>query len=134
MPLPRPARLADIHLHIRARGPSEFVTPDFTTGTRADGIVDWDPGVEGVLCGEGNMTSSSDHDGERHLGGDEILYLISGRLRVWFEQEDGSREHTVLAPGEALIVPQGIWHGIIADEPARFLFIGGGRTQIRLPA
>ena len=126
------ANLADVHLHIRARGASEFLSPDFSGGTKKDGIIDWDPGVEGVLCGEAAMSAQSDHDGERHLGGDETLYLISGRMRLWLEQEDGSRREFALNAGEAVLVPQGIWHGLIADEPSRFLFIGGGRTQIRI--
>ena len=31
------------------------------------------------------------------------------------------------------IVPQGIWHRLLVDEPCRYLYFGGGRAEIRLP-
>jgi uncharacterized protein YjlB len=34
--------------------------------------------------------------------------------------------------GEAVLVPCGVWHRLHAREPSRFIFIGGGRTQIRV--
>jgi quercetin dioxygenase-like cupin family protein len=126
------AKLSETHLHFRMRGASEFLVPDFSGGTKQDGVIDWDPGLEGALCGEALMTGESDHAGERHLDGDEILYLISGSMRLMLFPEDGPPMATPLKPGEAVIVPRGIWHRIEADEPSRFLFMGGGHTQIRL--
>jgi mannose-6-phosphate isomerase-like protein (cupin superfamily) len=131
---PTVARLTDDHLHIRARGKSEVYAPNFDDSAIADGVVDWDPRLDGIMCGEATMATDSDHAGERHLDGDEVLYVIAGRMRLVLEGDDGAKSEVPVGPGEAVIVPCGVWHRIEIDEPARFLFLGGGRTQIRLPA
>lgn len=131
MVVPQPVRLADVHLHIRRQGKSEVRAADFSGGIMKDGIIDWDPGVDGILCGESAMTTSSDHQGERHLDGDEVLYLISGRMQVILEPDDAPSATVEIAPGEAVLVPCGVWHRLHVHEPSRLIFMGGGRTQIR---
>jgi len=36
-----------------------------------------------------------------------------------------------IAPGEAVLVPCGVWHRLRVHEASRLIFMGGGRTQIR---
>jgi mannose-6-phosphate isomerase-like protein (cupin superfamily) len=132
MNAPKPVKLAGAHLHIRTRGPSEVRMADFSDGVMKDGVVDWDPKVDGLLCGEGLMATESDHKGERHLDGDEVLYLISGRMQLMLEPDGAPPCEVEFSAGEAVLVPCGVWHRLRAHEPSRFIFIGGGRTQIRV--
>ena len=105
---------------------------NFNNVTKHGDTIIWDPGVDGILGGVGDQGKSSDHRGERHLDGDEVLYLISGAMRLALEHDDGSAATEVaVRAGEAVIVPQGVWHRIIVDEPIRLMFFGGGRTEIR---
>jgi mannose-6-phosphate isomerase-like protein (cupin superfamily) len=62
---------------------------------------------------------------ERHPGGDEIAYALSGAFEFIFD--DGERCHSVLLErGSACIVPQNIWHRAIVNEPGDILFVTRG--------
>ena len=65
------------------------------------------------------------HGGEMHPDADELLYLLSGRIRVTLELEEGDRE-VALGPGQAVVVPCGTWHQIHVDEPGQLLNITPG--------
>jgi len=65
------------------------------------------------------------HGGEMHPDADELLFLLSGRIRLRLELVDGDREVEVLA-GQAVVVPRGTWHQIYADEPGQLLNITPG--------
>ncbi|WP_162818241.1 cupin domain-containing protein [Aquirhabdus parva] len=60
---------------------------------------------------------------ERHPAGDEILYLIEGRLLLTLLLEDKQEKSIDLLTGQVFIVPQGIWHRIHVIEPAQLLFV-----------
>ncbi len=65
------------------------------------------------------------HGGEMHPDGDEVLMVISGRIRVQLELPDG--EQTVLlVPGQATVVPKGIWHQIFVDQPGQLVHVTPG--------
>jgi mannose-6-phosphate isomerase-like protein (cupin superfamily) len=132
MPQPKVVTLSEVHVHIRARGSAEFLAKDFSNVTKLADTMVWDPAVDGILWGESRQNDSGSHGGERHLDADEVLYLISGAFRLSLELDEGRAEIPVKA-GEAVIVPQGIWHRLIVDEPCHYLFFGGGRTEIRHP-
>jgi mannose-6-phosphate isomerase-like protein (cupin superfamily) len=130
MPLPKVANLSEVQVHSRPRGAAEFLETDFTNVTRLADTMVWNPAVEGILWGESRQDHSGDHGGERHLDADEVLYLISGAFRLSLELDDGLAEIPVKA-GQAVVVPQGVWHRLLVDEPCRYLYFGGGRTEIR---
>jgi hypothetical protein len=65
------------------------------------------------------------HGGEMHPDADELLLLLSGRIRLKLELADGEREVEVTA-GQAVVVPRGAWHQIYADEPGQLLNITPG--------
>ena len=76
-----------------------------------------------------------------HPDGDELLYLVSGRVDVILE--DGGDETTVgvprvetLQPGEAVLVPRGVWHRVDVREPSRLVHVtpgpGGGHRPLAL--
>jgi len=53
---------------------------------------------------------------------DELLYLLSGRIDVLFEEAGGDRV-VPLRGGQACVVPRGVWHRIVMHEPADLLFV-----------
>lgn len=80
--------------------------------------------VSGVTFGIATMTENSPHDGEMHPDGDELLYLISGRVRVTLETDPV--EILDIAPGDGLIVPKGIWHRVDILEPSQIVYVTPG--------
>ena len=73
------------------------------------------------------------NNGEMHPDADELLYLISGRIRVVLELDGGCREAEV-GPGQALAVPRGTWHLIIVDEPGELINVTPGPGGESRPA
>ena len=130
----RTVNLVESYLNIRPHGAAE-VMPKGGVGATSerDDTVVWDPEADGLLVSEALVTTSSRHQGERHLDGDEVLYLISGSARLALERDDGSPEVIDLPPARAFVVPQRVWHRLLVDEPSRLLFLTTGRTEVRPP-
>ena len=70
------------------------------------------------------MVNDAPHGGEVHPDGDEILYVVSGRLRVTGESEPNAS--LVLGAGEACIVPKGEWHRVHVLEKTQLIHITPG--------
>ena len=130
---PESVKLSDKDVHLRPRGPVEFMKLDYSPSRVVMGekTFVWDPGLEGVYGGEGFLEESPNQPGERHLDSEELLYLISGRMRLQLDEPDESTAEVSVSPGEAVIVPRGQWHRLIIDEPSRYLWFGSGRTELR---
>jgi quercetin dioxygenase-like cupin family protein len=64
------------------------------------------------------------HAGEVHPDGDEILYVISGRVRVTGETDPAAAIE--LGPGEACIVRKGEWHLVSVLEQGQLIHITPG--------
>jgi mannose-6-phosphate isomerase-like protein (cupin superfamily) len=103
-------------------GSSEVLT--FESGTKPPVRVD------GFTVGAPHMTADAPHRGELHPDGDELLYLISGSVDVVLD--DGDQDHvgaeitTRLEPGQAFVVPKGVWHRVHVREPSHFVHITPG--------
>ena len=80
--------------------------------------------IDGVTLGVVDMSGDAPHGGEVHPDGDEVLIVLSGRIRVTGDSEPDSPVE--LGPGEACIVPQGEWHRVHVVEPARFIHLTPG--------
>ena len=106
--------------------PSKFavgVSPDFSAtliAERPDPQVPFDGSTFGVAT----MHENSPHNGERHPDGDEVLYLISGKVRVVFV--DGDHDDIDVSPGEGLLVPKGVWHRVDILEPCQIVYLTPG--------
>ncbi len=85
-----------------------------------------DPGipVDGVTFGVAMMTENSPHGGERHNDGDEILYLVSGHIRIVFVDSDA--DDIDVQPGDGLVVPKATWHRVDILEPSRIVYVTPG--------
>ena len=87
--------------------------------------------VDGMTFGVATMTENSPHDGEMHPDGDEILYLISGKVRVTLENEEN--QVLEMGPGDAMIVPQGIWHKVDILAPSTIVYVTPGPNNQHRP-
>ena len=80
--------------------------------------------VDGVTIGVATMTENSPHGGEMHPDGDEVLYLISGRVRVTLETDPV--DVVEMGPGDGLVVPQGVWHVVDILQPSQIVYVTPG--------
>ena len=85
-----------------------------------------DPPVpfSGVTFGVATMAENSPHGGEMHPDGDEVLYLISGRVKIVFLDTD--EEDADMGPGDGLVVPKGTWHRVDIIEPSQIVYLTPG--------
>ena len=80
--------------------------------------------IDGMTIGVVTMEHDAPHGGEVHPDGDEILYVISGRLRITGDSAPG--EPLDLGPGEACIVRKGEWHNVSVLEKTQLVHITPG--------
>ena len=80
--------------------------------------------VDGVTIGVASMSENAPHNGEMHPDGDEVLYLISGRMKVTLETSPV--QELDMAPGDGLIVPKGVWHRVDILEPSKIVYVTPG--------
>ena len=71
-----------------------------------------------------DMTRDAPHGGEMHPDGDEIVYVVAGRIQVVLELE--SVEVLDVGPKEGLVIPRGVWHRIHVKESATLMTITPG--------
>ncbi|MFZ0251678.1 MAG: cupin domain-containing protein [Acidimicrobiales bacterium] len=68
---------------------------------------------------------------ERHPSGEELVYLVSGRIDL-VQEIDGAEHVVELRPGQAVINPANVWHTARVHEPGVGLFITpGDGTEFR---
>ncbi|PCJ23049.1 MAG: hypothetical protein COA96_12675 [SAR86 cluster bacterium] len=80
--------------------------------------------IDGMTVGIVTMEHSAPHGGEVHPDGDEILYVISGKVRVTGDSApDAPLE---LTAGESCIVKAGEWHKVDVVEKTQLLHITPG--------
>jgi quercetin dioxygenase-like cupin family protein len=74
-----------------------------------------------------------------HPDGDELLYLISGRIDVILEdggdvENIGVQRVEALQPGDAIVVPRGVWHRVDVRESSHLVHVtpgpGGGHRPL----
>jgi len=83
--------------------------------------------IDGMTVGVVTITPDTlpPHKGEVHPDGDEILYVISGRLRIIGESDPTAAID--VGPGQACIIRKGEWHLVsVLDSPARLIHITPG--------
>ena len=80
--------------------------------------------IDGMTVGVVTIVDDAPHRGEVHPDGDEILYVVSGRLRVVGESDPNMPVE--LGAGEACIVRKGEWHLVHVLEKTQLVHITPG--------
>ena len=116
-----------------------FDSAAFTVAMRPDGQSDimktvWgpEPRVEGYLVMAPRLTRNPPHNGEMHPDGDELIFLISGRLDV-IAEEDGAETVTQMVGGQTVIIPKGTWHRLDIKEPCQLVVMTPGPESRHRP-
>ena len=69
---------------------------------------------------------------ENHVNGDEIVFLLSGKVEFFLELEEGTASVIVDKPGQYVLVPRNTWHTARTSVETSMLFITAGEgTQVR---
>lgn len=66
---------------------------------------------------------------EMHPAAEEAVCCLSGRLRIYFRDQD---EPVTLTTGQAVVVPRATWHRLELDEPSDLMSVtlrGGTRLE-----
>ena len=80
--------------------------------------------IDGMTVGIVTMTHDAPHNGEVHPDGDEVLFVVSGRIRVTCDSDPGNA--LILGPGQACIVPKGEWHKVSILQKTQLVHITPG--------
>jgi oxalate decarboxylase/phosphoglucose isomerase-like protein (cupin superfamily) len=67
-----------------------------------------------------------------HPAGDEVVCLLTGAVDVVLDEPDGERV-VELRAGQTCIVPRGVWHRAIVQEPGDTLHITRGEGTEHRP-
>jgi len=86
--------------------------------------------VDGFTVGVAHMDRPPPHRGELHPDGDELLYVVSGRIVVVLDDGDldhvGAESRHAVGAGEAFVVPRGTWHRLDVLEPVHLVHVTPG--------
>ena len=80
--------------------------------------------IDGMTVGIVTIVDDPPHRGEIHPDGDEILYVVSGRISVAGESDPTMTLE--LGAGEACIVRKGEWHLVHVLEKTQLIHITPG--------
>jgi mannose-6-phosphate isomerase-like protein (cupin superfamily) len=85
----------------------------------------------GTLISYGVGTGAPSKSWEMHPKGEEILVILDGAPKIYFEHPDGRAESQTVSAGDAVIVPRGVWHRTEGEAGWRILYItyGAGTTH-----
>ncbi|HST25717.1 MAG TPA: cupin domain-containing protein [Gaiellaceae bacterium] len=77
-------------------------------------------GAERIMTVEAVFLPGKCHDFHRHPNQEEVIYVLSGQLEQWVEEE-----RCQLGPGDAVVIPAAVVHASfnVSDEPARIIAI-----------
>lgn len=70
---------------------------------------------------------------EVHPAGDEMVVLISGKVKLLMRVNGEDESVTLQTPGEYIVVPRGTWHTAKVAEPTNMLFITPGEGTLNEP-
>lgn len=88
--------------------------------------------IDGMTVGIVTMEHSAPHGGEVHPDGDEILYVIFGKIKV--TGDSAPHSPLELTAGESCIVKAGEWHKVDVVEKTQLLHITPGPNGDHRPA
>ena len=65
--------------------------------------------------------------------GNEVLYLLSGKLDILIEQGDREQRVPLRPEDPGVVVPAGAWHRAVVVEPGRMMFVTWGEGTEHRP-
>jgi quercetin dioxygenase-like cupin family protein len=80
--------------------------------------------IDGLTVGIVTMEDSAPHDGEMHPDGDEILYVISGKVRVVGDSDPNNPLE--LSAGQSCLISAGEWHRVEILQKTQLIHITPG--------
>lgn len=90
-------------------------TPASTAEDRKGSVANMATYRDGLLLAI--KASGKDH-WERHLAGDELVYIIDGSATLEIVCDDGPPQSFALSAGAVAVIPQGAWHRLLSSEGA----------------
>jgi len=87
----------------------------------------WSPRLAAELNGQAVKLAKAEDAfvWHSHDDADELVLVNDGRLRIEFREADDA----VLGPGEFLVVPAGVEHRPVAEEPTELVLFEPGGTE-----
>jgi len=87
----------------------------------------WVPTIVGELNGQciKVVRFEGEYVWHHHDHEDEMFLVVKGRVRICLREQDD----VVLGPGELLVVPKGVDHKPVADEPAEVVLFEPAATR-----
>jgi mannose-6-phosphate isomerase-like protein (cupin superfamily) len=93
---------------------SPFITKD---GATIRSILDrTNAPVQNQSLAEARVSAGSRTERHYHKVAEELYFILEGEGEL---ELDGERR--MVGPGDAILIPSGAWHTIMAKEPLRFL-------------
>ena len=86
---------------------------------------------DGLNVGIITLDKNPPHNGEMHLDGDEILYVMSGELSL--TSDSNPNESLILYPVDSCIISKGEWHKVNVIKPTKLLYITPGLNNEHRP-
>ena len=90
-------------------------TPQSTAADRKGSVADLCSYRDGLLLAI--KASGKDH-WERHLSGDELVYILDGSATLEIVCDSGPSKSFPLRAGMIAVIPQGAWHRLLSSEGA----------------
>ena len=77
-------------------------------------------GAERIMTVEAVFLPGKCHDFHRHPNQEEVIYVLSGQLEQWVEEE-----RCLLGPGDAVVIPAAVVHASYneSDRPVKILAV-----------
>ena len=94
---------------------ASFITKD---GSAIRSILDrTNAPVQNQSLAEARVPAGGRTERHYHKVAEELYFIIEGAGEI---EVDGERR--LVGPGDAILIPSGTWHTIMATEPLRFLY------------
>ena len=95
-------------------------TPQATAADRKGSVADLATYRDGLVLAI--KASGKDH-WERHLAGDELVYILDGSATLEIVCDDGPPRSFALGAGKLAVIPQGAWHRLLSADGATQLAV-----------
>ncbi|MFB9317810.1 quercetin 2,3-dioxygenase [Cryptosporangium minutisporangium] len=105
----------------RGEGEHAMVFTDLFTVLLSSDETNGQFGVITSDCPAGDLIPTHSHN-DTH----ETFYVLEGKLRVFFEDSEGTKSSSLLLPGDFAYVPAGKPHAYQVEEAARILGVMSG--------